>query len=248
MQKCIDYIKFTNEMEGSTLSEEETKILEEILDEDISANEAINNYIEEMGLNTHYEKVEDESAFYEGTKCLVNYFNIKDREYLKKIELFFGNARTAELFTTELNNSLNFDYLLELHEKFFSDIYPSAGQIRCGVVSRRTEFCQPNFIESMAEEIFGKLAKDNYLRNIEDRDDFINELAYYMGEVEALHPFKDGNGRTARFFFYQLMLEAGYDFAWDEVDPNRMLEANIAAIDGDYQPLIDVLEDCLYIA
>jgi cell filamentation protein len=76
-----------------------------------------------------------------------------------------------------------------------------------------------------------------------DRETFINDLAFYMGEVEALHPFRDGNGRTARLFFYQLSMNAGYDIDWSLVDADRLLEADISAIDGDYQLLIDVLEE-----
>ena len=97
----------------------------------------------------------------------------------------------------------------------------------------------------MAEEIFQKLSNDNFLKNQNDRDDFINDLAFYMGESEALHPFREGNGRVIRFFFYELIKQAGHDVDWSEADPDRMLEGSIAAIDGDYQPLVDVFEEIL---
>ena len=48
-----------------------------------------------------------------------------------------------------------------------------------------------------------------------------------------------------RFFFYELIREAGHDVEWSEADPDRMLEGSIAAIDGDYQPLVDVFEEIL---
>ena len=66
-----------------------------------------------------------------------------------------------------------------------------------------------------------------------------------IGAMEALHPFLDGNGRTTRYFFTGLARNAGYDIIWSATDPDRYLEGNIAAIDGDYQPLIDVLEEAV---
>ena len=66
-----------------------------------------------------------------------------------------------------------------------------------------------------------------------------------VGEAEALHPFRDGNGRAIRFYFNRLVQEAGYLLHWSKADPDRMLEASIAAIDGDYQALVDVLGEIL---
>ncbi len=243
MQSCIDYIRFTMEMEGAELSATEEALLRDILDEEITANECIENYRISEKLDSNYIPVKSEGTYYPDTKCLVNYFNLKDKQVLKKVELFCANVRTCELFLKNEVHPFTFNYLMEIHEAIFGDVYPSAGVIRYEEVTRRTEFCRPQNIEKMADEIFSKLAHDRYLAHIEDRDDFINDLAFYMGEIEALHPFRDGNGRTARFFFYQLIKNAGYDVLWAESDSNRSLEANIAAIDGDYQPLIDVLEE-----
>ena len=66
-----------------------------------------------------------------------------------------------------------------------------------------------------------------------------------MGEAEALHPFRDGNGRAIRFFFSRLVYEAGYKLRWADADADRMLEASIAAIDGDYQALVAELGEMI---
>ena len=142
-------------------------------------------------------------------------------------------------------NNISFSYLQAIHSNLFGDIYPSAGEIRNTQASKSKEFCHPSQIMKMAEEIFQKLSNDNFLKNQNDRDDFINDLAFYMGESEALHPFREGNGRVIRFFFYELIKQAGHDVDWSEADPDRMLEGSIAAIDGDYQPLVDVFEEIL---
>jgi cell filamentation protein len=158
------------------------------------------------------------------------------------VEARFVNIRTAEVLLDSIDMKFDFDQLKAIHERLFGDVYPSSGQIREVAAAKRTVFCQPEYIEDMALEIFDRLRNDRYLKNL-GRDDFINDFAFYMGEVEALHPFRDGNGRAARLFFYQLAMNAGYDIEWYKVDPDRMLEADISAIDGDYQLLIDVLSE-----
>ena len=75
---------------------------------DASAEGAIRAYIDNNGLDTNYEAVEDEQSLYEGTKCLVNYFNIKNREVLRAAERYFVNVRTAELFANPLKMHLSF--------------------------------------------------------------------------------------------------------------------------------------------
>ncbi len=242
VQACIDYIRFNHEAEGYEFSEDEEQSARSILEEESTADELIQRYIEEHGLAMQYTKTSDELSVYPDTSTLVNFFSIKERSKLRKVEASLANLRTAEMLTESVDNTYDFEYLKTIHGRMFSDVYPSAGQIRTTVAAKRTVFCHPTFIESAAEDIFGRLRKEHYLKGL-DREIFINDLAFFMGEIEALHPFRDGNGRAARLFFYQLSVHAGFDIDWSMVDPDRLLEADISAIDGDYQLLIDVLEE-----
>ena len=244
-QECVDYIRFTMELEGAGLSDSDEKILSDILTDECSAAEAVASFIRDNGLAVSYESGYDELENYPGTKCLVNYFNIRDKSRLRQIEHFLVNVRTAGLFAHPLKGALTFSFLREIHSTLFGDIYPSAGQLRQSEASKRRDFCRPEYIEKYAEDIFSKLSRDEYLKKVGDIDDFSNDLAFYMGEAEALHPFRDGNGRAIRFFFNRLVQDAGYFLNWRDADPDRMLEASIAAIDGDYQALVDVLEEIL---
>jgi fido (protein-threonine AMPylation protein) len=74
-------------------------------------------------------------------------------------------------------------------------------------------FCLPQSIEPSAAEIFRHLRNENFLRGL-DRDAFIDRLTYYRGEVNAVRPFREGNGRTQRAFFEQLTDDAGFTLAW----------------------------------
>ena len=245
VQDCIDYIKFTMELEGSQLDSHVEETARGILEGSLSADEEVSRYITDHGLGTNYEAGYDEMEKYPGTKCLVNYFNIKDKAELRQCEHFFVNIRTAQLFLMPMESEFTFSYLVFVHSHLFGDIYPSAGVLRTKDASKRKDFCRPQYIERYSQELFSRLSRDNYLRNIEDDADFANDLAFYMGEAEALHPFRDGNGRAVRFFFNRLVSRTGRKLHWAGCDADRMLEASIAAIDGDYQALVNVLEDML---
>ena len=69
-------------------------------------------------------------------------------------------------------------------------------------------FCLPQYIRPSAVEIFRQLRDENFLRGL-NRDAFVDRLTYYLGEVNAIHPFREGNGRTQRAFFEQLAEDAG---------------------------------------
>ena len=66
-----------------------------------------------------------------------------------------------------------------------------------------------------------------------------------MAEVHALHPFLDGNTRAMRIFFQQLSHQAGWHINPSDTDDSRLLEADIAALEGDYQPLIGLLHSAV---
>jgi cell filamentation protein len=74
------------------------------------------------------------------------------------------------------------------------------GQIRTVAVAKGSLFCLPQYIESSAAGIFRALRGENSLQGLERRP-FIDRLAFYLGEVNAVHPFREGNGRTQRAFF-----------------------------------------------
>lgn len=100
-------------------------------------------------------------------------------------------------------------------------------------------FCAAELIESYSSSFFRMLKNENYLRNL-PRDKFIERVAFYIGEINALHPFREGNGRTQRVFINQLARQAGWNLNFSEISPRVLCEAYIKSM-TDLQPLIDVL-------
>jgi cell filamentation protein len=64
----------------------------------------------------------------------------------------------------------------------------------------------------------------------------------YLSEINALHPFREGNGRTLREFFRELSLNAGYVLDFSNLEKTALLDADIKAFNGDFELLTPLLE------
>jgi cell filamentation protein, protein adenylyltransferase len=123
-------------------------------------------------------------------------------------------------------------HLCAIHRRIFADIYDWAGQLRTVAIAKGSWFCLPQYIESSAAEIFRALRGESLLRGL-PRDLFTERLAYYFGEINALHPFREGNGRAQRAFFEQLAGDAGFILDWQHLDADRNIAASAAIMHGD---------------
>ena len=183
---------------------------------------------------------------YPNSNVLMNVFNIRDYDKLQEIEQEISYAKMLKFDANPFKGTLDLKYLQKIHKFIFEDIYTWAGRIRGGKFMSKGDsvFCSADMIPSYSDEIFGRLRQEKWLRNLE-REDFIKRLAYFMGEVNALHPFREGNGRTQRIFFAELARRAKYDIDFSKVKPGDLLKADIAAYDKDYSPLIGLLNKML---
>ncbi len=75
-----------------------------------------------------------------------------------------------------------------------------------------------------------------------DRDGFVDRLTHYLAELNAIHPFRDGNGRAQRAFFRQLSQDAGWRLDWSNLDSADNERASMASLRGDNDPLRDLLD------
>ena len=143
-------------------------------------------------------------------------------------------THAALIFLKESPVQPNYDlrHLCAIHRRIFGDIYDWAGQLRTVAIAKGTWFCLPQYIESAAAEIFRALHGDNLLRGL-SRDMFTERLTYYLGEINAVHPFREGNGRAQRAFFEQLASDAGVILDWQHLDADRNIAASAAIMRGD---------------
>ncbi len=72
------------------------------------------------------------------------------------------------------------------------------------------------------------LRKDNHLRGL-SRDEFATQAADIMAAINAIHAFREGNGRTQRAFIRALAKAAGHTLDFTVISQERMIQASIAA-------------------
>ncbi|MDR0445497.1 MAG: Fic family protein [Oscillospiraceae bacterium] len=171
-----------------------------------------------------------------------NKLNITDEDTLDEAERSIASLRLLELAQHPITGMFGFAHLRKIHRYIFKDIYEWAGEIREGefLLKGDTLFCIGSRIPEYAENVFTKLKSEKYLRG-QDKSGFAEKCAYYMAEINVLHPFREGNGRTSREFFRELALKAGYTLRWQLANPDELLQADIAAFDRNYAPLTAIL-------
>jgi cell filamentation protein len=187
--------------------------------------------------------VTEEDPYTDANGVLVNKLGITSAVALSQAEADLSLAAVLHLSTHPLPGSYDLDHLRGFHRRIFSAVYAWAGQIRTVDIARtsRDTFCLWPFIESYSAGVFNGLSTETLLEGL-TRNAFVARLAHYYGEVNAIHPFRDGNGRTQRAFFAQLARDAGWRIAWSELDRSVNDTASSAALQGDTKPLIVMFE------
>jgi cell filamentation protein len=152
------------------------------------------------------------------TGVLRNRLGITDAAELAQAESELTSYRLIELRRTDLPGRYDLPHLQGFHRYIFGDLYDWAGELRSVSIGKSDLFCLPQYLGSFAEDVFGKLAWAGYLRGLE-RVAFVDGLTMLLADVNALHPFREGNGRTQRAFLAQLARDAGHPIHWAGMDP-----------------------------
>ena len=164
---------------------------------------------------------------------LDNKKGITDWDILNEIERRYSYIRLTELEKIDNNKKIIFnkEYFLSIHKYLFQDIYPWAGTIReVDLFKDNSAFAPARFLDGSLNDFFDNLKRDSFLSGFNTEE--VSELAsYYMLELNFIHPFREGNGRTKRHFMTQLVKGAGYDLGLDRIRPEELVMADIIAFD-----------------
>lgn len=183
---------------------------------------------------------------YKNTNILINKLGIKDTKKLLEYESKITAAKLLALRKQNITGEFNINHLINIHKFLFEDIYPFAGKFRNENIAKDNfMFAQYEYIEEELKRILNELKEENFLKDY-DKKKLSNRLAYYMAELNVLHPFREGNGRTIREFIRQLSLRNGYEFNIKNVNPNEMLKASIISV-FDSSFLEKIIGECLEI-
>lgn len=181
---------------------------------------------------------------YPDSNVLKNKLNIRDNKLLKTAEEEITLIKQMELLKNPIKGNFSKAHLMNIHKFIFEDIYSFAGKIRREQISKAdTMFYPPNLIDRELDKVFAKIKEKNMLRETDEEKVFDN-LAYVMGELNIIHPFREGNGRSIREFIRLMAKRMGYDLNWGNVDKEELLEASILSVDN-YKVLIGILNACV---
>lgn len=136
----------------------------------------------------YYEYEQDSIYCYPDSFILKNKLNIRERSVLEDAERNITALRILELKQNPPTGKMDFEYLKKLHKQIVGDIYDWSGKVRNVNITKGNIFCDCRFIEQIAEEIFKELESENDLQS-SDVDKMADRLAYYLSEINALHPF-----------------------------------------------------------
>lgn len=180
---------------------------------------------------------------YPDTTVLVNKLNIKTQELLTEAESLLVTSCSVRLEKTLKFEKVDFDYYKNLHRKMFGDLYEWAGTVRTINISKKgTVFCNASEIEHIGTLKFERLKKQNYLKGMKT-EKFLDELTDLYHELNMLHPFREGNGRTLRLFVTLLVRNAERDIDFNNTDTDLLTIATIRAAQGDKSLLRSVFEE-----
>lgn len=167
---------------------------------------------------------------YPGTNVLKNKFDERDQDKLDNLETTFTTRRLFELYDSPIPGSFGLKHLQKIHKHIFQDVYPFAGKFRNESITKgNTRFAEPLFIESYGSDVMKELKGEKFLKGL-DKEQFSERASYYLGEINMLHPFREGNGRTQREFFRTLAMKNGYQLDWSKIDQKTMLETSIKSV------------------
>lgn len=178
---------------------------------------------------------------YPDSDTLINKLNIRDFQKLQDAERDITARRLLQLYDHPIKANFDYTHLKRIHRYIFQDIYAWAGRERTVDIAKSNMFCNVMFLASQAAEIFEKLKQEHCLKDL-PREKFIERAAYYFGEINALHPFREGNGRTQREFFRELALNAGYKIDYSNVTEEEMITVSRESFLLKYDGLIALFD------
>lgn len=176
---------------------------------------------------------------YPGTDVLQNSYDIRDARQLEEIETGITmNAMRIPLGKVEISPA----GYCTIHRHVFQPIYPWAGEYRTCQLGKPFWFEEPKNIAARMQEQFTRINAENNLKGLKRRE-FAERAAEHLCELNDIHPFREGNGRTNRLFAQALAAQAGHKLHIEQIDQKAWMEASIAGFHrSDYEPMTRVIE------
>jgi cell filamentation protein len=180
---------------------------------------------------------------YPGSDVLRNLLNIHDEEQLQKAERELSEIAVSNFRLTPPPFDLSL--FQQIHKSLFSDVYEWAGLLRTVNIQKGdTLFCTAERIAPEAQKIFRVMEGAAWFVGA-SKAELVAKIAETYGDLNVIHPFREGNGRAQRILFEQIIINAGFAVDWWLIKDTAWVPANIDAVTCDYRGLEAIFERCI---
>ncbi len=169
---------------------------------------------------------------------LRNKLEIRDPARLDRAEREFVTERLSQAAPS---GDFDLAHLQAIHRHLFQDVYEWAGEIRTVEIAKGGSQFQPlQYIATGMADVHRRIVQLNYLRDLEPHG-FAQEAGRIIGDVNYVHPFREGNGRTQFQYLDQLAERAGHPLDLKRIPPDLWMAASQAAHRGDYRLMSEAI-------
>ena len=179
---------------------------------------------------------------YPGTDILKNKPGFRDEAALRAFEAISAAQRADELMPS---GHFSVTHYRAIHRHIFQDVYRWAGRFRTVRISKGGNmFCYPENIAPEMRALFSRLADDKYLRDLSSAE-FSRKAAEFLATLNAIHPFREGNGRAQTSFLVLLAANAGHPIDLGKLNPESFLNGMMETFGGNERELAAEVESLI---
>jgi cell filamentation protein len=176
----------------------------------------------------------DDPYCYENSLVLKNMPALRTEEALEAFEVPMVALRSGEPLPEGLFDPHHYR---ALHHHLFQDVYDWAGEYRTIRIAKNDAmFCYPEYIPEQMEALFEQWHRASFSQS-SDPKNFVAAAASFLADLNAIHPFREGNGRTQLTFLFLFRCRAGHALDMTRIRPQEMLAAMIASFKGKHASL-----------
>lgn len=166
---------------------------------------------------------------YPGTTVLINIPDLRNSAQLAELEAAATTQRADEPLP---DGRLSVSHYRAIHRHLFQDVFAWAGKFRTVRLTKGTStFCYPEHIAREMRTLFASLKQQRYLTGL-SAEHFAHSASHFLATFNAIHPFREGNGRAQTAFLDLISERAGHPLALERLEPDAFLAAMIASFQG----------------
>lgn len=179
---------------------------------------------------------------YPGTKVLKNKLGITDPVALDRHE---RRLVVARIRTSIPGGSFDLAHLQAIHRHLFQDIYEWAGELRTVEISKGAQQFQfRQYIQTGMADVHRRLVRAHFLAG-STREQFAQQVAVIIGDVNYIHPFREGNGRTQMQYLKLLSERAGHPVDLTRISSTLWVDASKVSHAADYALMAQLIGEAI---